>query len=261
MSRYPILDDLSKYKEEFTLGDGASACLLIHGLGCGPIQMRELAENLCSWGFTARGILLPGHCVDTSDIARSPLHEWEEKVASEYFQLKSKHHKVVVIGFSLGAVLALQLAIKYPVESIIVMGTPIYLIRRYLPINGLIRISKMFLEKVKTRPRTCYMKSKSYTGYLRLPIDTHYSLKTLHEIKQITKTIKLGLKDIKAPVLIIHSKSDRIAAPDSAKYVFQHIGAAYKRSVWLERSHHLVMYDEEKDVVFNAIKEFLLRVG
>ena len=100
-------------------------------------------------GLHRQGYTSPGHCVDTSDIARSPLHEWEEKVASEYFQLKSKHHKVVVIGFSLGALLALQLAIKYPVESIIVMGAPIYLIRRYLPINGLIRISKMFLEKVK----------------------------------------------------------------------------------------------------------------
>jgi len=27
--------------------------------------------------------------------------------------------------------------------------------------------------------------------------------------------------------------------------------------VWLERSHHLIMYDKEKDVVFEAIKEFL----
>jgi len=254
------LNDLSKYREEFTLGGSASACLLIHGLGCGPIQMRELAENLCSWGFTARGILLPGHCGNTKDIARSSLHDWEEKVLSEYLQLKSKHDKVVVIGFSLGSLLALQLAIKHPVESIIVMGTPIYLIRRYLPINGLIRIGKIFLEKVKTRPRTCYMKSNSYTGYLRQPINTHYPLKTLHEIKQITKAIKPGLKDVKMPALVIHSRKDRIAAQDSAKYVFRHIGSACKHIVWLERSHHLVMYDEEKNVVFNAVKEFLLRV-
>ena len=262
MSRNSMLNDLSKYREEFTLGDGASACLLVHGLGCGPIQMRELAENLSSWGFTARGILLPGHCGDTSDIARSSLHDWAEKVSSEYFQLKSRHGKVVVIGFSLGALLALQLAIKQPVEGVIVMGAPIYLIRKYLPINSLIRIGKLFIEQVKTRPRTCYMKSKSYTGHLRQPINTHYPLKTLHEIKQITKAIKPGLKDIKAPALIIHSQRDRIASPGSAKYVFQHIGSANKHSVWLERSHHLVMYDDdEKDVVFNAIKEFLLRVG
>ena len=260
-SRYSVLDDLSKYREEFTLGDGASACLLVHGLGCGPIQMRELAESLSSWGFTARGILLPGHCGDTGDIACSSLYDWAEKVSSEYFQLKSRHDKVVVIGFSLGALLALQLAIKQPVEGVIVMGAPIYLIRRYLPINSLIRIGKLFIEKVKTRPRTCYMKSKSYTGHLRQPINTHYPLKTLHEIKQITKAIKPGLKNIKAPALIIHSQTDRIAAPGSAKYLFQHIGSADKRSVWLERSHHLVMYDDEKDVVFNAIEEFLLHVG
>lgn len=257
MLRNPVLNDLSKYREEFTLGDGASACLLIHGLGCGPIQMRELAEHLSSWGFTARGILLPGHCGDTSDIACSSLHDWAEKVSSEYFQLKSRHGKVVVIGFSLGALLALQLAIKQPVGGVIVMGTPVYLIRRYLPINSLISIGRIFIEKVKTRPRTCYMKSKSYTGYLRQPIDTCYSFKTLHEIKQITKAIKPGLKDIKAPALVIHSKCDRIATPGSAKYVIRCIGSTDKRLMWLERSHHLVMYDKEKDVVFNAIKEFL----
>src|SRR4030067_172085 len=159
MSRDPMLDDLSKYREEFTLGDGASACLLIHGRRCGPSQMRELAENLSFWGFTARGILLPGHCGDTSNIAHSSLHESAEKVSSEYFQLKSRHGKVVVIGFSLGALLALQLAIKQPVEGVIVMGAPIYLIRRYLPINSLVRIGKIFIEKVKTRPKTCHMKS------------------------------------------------------------------------------------------------------
>ena len=48
-----------------------------------------------------------------------------------------------------------------------------------------------------------------------------------------------------------------IAAPASARYVIKHLGSTDKRLVWLERSHHLIMYDDEKDVVFGAIKEFL----
>ena len=54
MSDNSILYDLTLYREEFTLGHGNAACLLVHGLGCGPIQMRELAEDLREWGFYAR---------------------------------------------------------------------------------------------------------------------------------------------------------------------------------------------------------------
>ena len=109
-----ILEDLSVYSEEFTLGYGSTACLLIHGLGCGPIQMRELAEYLCKWGFTARGILLPGHCRNAGGLALNAHHAWREKVEYEYQQLKEEYENVVVIGFSLGALLTLQLAMKYP---------------------------------------------------------------------------------------------------------------------------------------------------
>ena len=135
-----ILYDLTKYREEFTLGHGNAACLLVHGLGCGPIQMRELAEDLREWGFTARGILLPGHCGNTDGLALSTLHDWREKVEAEFLQLKKEYHEVVVIGFSLGALLTLQLALHYPIERIVLMGTPLFLIREYLPINALIRV-------------------------------------------------------------------------------------------------------------------------
>ena len=252
-----ILDDLSLYGKEFTLGRGNAACLLIHGFGCGPIQHLELAENLCKWGFTARGILLPGHCGNMGGLALNSHHDWLEKVASEYHQLKMEYKEVVVIGFSLGALLTLQLAIKYPIERIILMGTPMFMIREYLPIQSLIRVCKNFIKRVKTWKRRCYMESEGYTGYLLQPVDTHFSLQALYGIAEIIKAVDLRLKDVKSPAMVIHSKKDLIAAPASAKYVMKNLGSPHKRLVWLERSHHLMMYDKEKDVVFGAIKEFV----
>ena len=257
MSDNTILFDLAKYREEFTLGHGRKACLLVHGLGCGPIQMREIAEKLRKWGFTARGILLPGHCGDTEGLALSTLHDWSGKVEAEYFQLKKEYKEVVVIGFSLGALLTLQLALCHRAEKIILMGTPLFLIREYLPINVLIGICKIFLKKVKTWKRRCSIESETYTGYLHQPINSHYPLRALYEVKQIIKIIKPHLKDIQSSALIIHSKKDMIAAPASARCLIRHLGSTDKRLVWLERSHHLIMYDDEKEMVLNAIKDFL----
>lgn len=258
MPNNTILDNLAVYGEEFTLGNGSTACLLVHGLGCGPIQMRELAENLCDWGFTARGILLPGHCGNRGGLALSTLNDWIEKVEYEYHHLKSEYEDVMVVGFSLGALLTLQLALKHPLERIILMGVPMFMIREYLPINSLIKFCKKFIKRVKTIKRKCYMESDAYSGYLHQPIETHYPLQTLHELRQIIDTVKPKLKDIKSQSLIIHSRKDMIAAPASARYLIEHLGSDDKRLVWLEQSHHLMMYDNEKWIVLNAVKEFLL---
>jgi carboxylesterase len=257
MQNNSVLDDLSLYGKEFTLGHGNKACLLIHGFGCGPIQMRELAENLCRWGLTARGILLPGHCGNAGGISPHAHYDWKEKVESEYCQLKTKYRDVVIIGFSLGALLTLQLASKYPIEQIILMGTPLFIIREYLPIHSLIRICKNFMKRVKTWKRRCYMESEEYTGYLHQPVDTYFSIQALYGLTEIITAVDLGLKDVKSPALIIHSKKDLIADPASASYVMKHLGSDNKRLVWLERSHHLMMYDDEKNVIFSAIKEFV----
>lgn len=257
MQKDLILSDLSLYGKEFTLGHGNTACLLIHGFGCGPIQMRELGENLCRWGFTARGILLPGHCKDMGGFSSAPHHEWIAKVESEYYQLKRAHRKVIVIGFSLGALLALQLAINDPPEKLILMGTPLYIIRRYLPIPFVIRICKKFLKQVKTRKRRCYMESEAYTGYLHQPADTHFSIPALYGLTEVITAVVPGLTEVRSPALVIHSKKDQLAAPAGARRVMKCLGSGDKRLVWLERSHHLMMYDKEKDMVFRTIQEFI----
>src|SRR5574337_252777 len=109
-------DKLSLFGKEFTVGHGNIACLLLHGFGCGPIQMRELGESLSKWGFTARGILLPGHCETNNSFTSVTFHDWRKKVEAEYLQLKNRYKEVVVIGFSLGALLTLQLAAHYPID-------------------------------------------------------------------------------------------------------------------------------------------------
>ncbi|MEP9410540.1 MAG: alpha/beta fold hydrolase [Candidatus Brocadia sp.] len=257
MQRNSILNDLSLYSREFILGHGDTACLLIHGFGCGPIQMRELGENLCRWGFTARGILLPGHCGNEGGLSPNVHYAWEKKVESEYCQLKTGYRNVVIIGFSLGALLTLQLAIKYQTERIILMGTPLFIIWEYLPIHSLIRICRNFIKKIKTWKRRCYMESEEYTGYLHQPVDNHFSIQALYGLTEIITAVNSRLMDVRSPALVIHSKKDLIAAPASAQYVMHHIGSVSKRLVWLEQSHHLMMFDDEKETVFRAIKEFV----
>lgn len=252
-----VLTDLSIYGAEFTFNSGNPACLLIHGFGSGPILMRELGEYLYKRGHTVRGIRLPGHCKDTGGLSLEPDHSWDKKVESEYLNLKSQYNEVAVIGFSLGALLTLQLAMKYPIKKIILMGIPIFLVRKYLPIYGLIRICKNFTQKIRTWRKKCYMESEIYSGYLYHPVNTYFSFQALDEIVRLIETVKPNLKNIQSPTLILHSKKDGVAVPASAEYVREYLGSHEKHLVWLERSHHYIMCDNEKYTVFHTVSDFL----
>ena len=52
----------------FNLGDGADACLLLHGLTGAPSEVRPVGEALARAGFRAVGPLLPGHGTTPQDL-------------------------------------------------------------------------------------------------------------------------------------------------------------------------------------------------
>lgn len=251
-------DKLSLFGKEFTVGHGTRACLLLHGFGCGPIQMRELGDILSKWGFTARGILLPGHCETNDGFTSVTFRDWQKKVEAEYLQLKDRYREVVVIGFSLGALLTLHLASHSPIEKTILLSPPLFIFREYLPMNSLIDICKIFIKRVKTLRKRCYIASDDFSGPLHFPIERYFPLQTVYELKQLMNTVKPKLKDITSSTLVIHSKKDIIAAPAGVHYLLKHLGSSDKRIVWLRRSHHMIMHDQERNVVFDAIREFLL---
>lgn len=254
-----ILNDLSLYAEEFTIGEGRAACLLIHGLGCAPIQMRELAEALASLGITARGILLPGHCSSHyEDLEAVSNKDWLKKVKDEYLKLKKEYESVTVVGFSLGALLALKLAVNNPIKKVVVMGAPIFIIRRYLPMNGIIKLWSSFFQKVKVTHGHWPISTEAFSGFIRLPTYSYFPMSSLLTLTELINTIRCELNRIRSPILIIHSKRDFAASPSSATYISKYVSSSEKKLVWLKQSHHLVMHDREKETVFEVTKEFLL---
>lgn len=253
-----LLNGISLYGEEFTVGRGRTACLFIHGLGGGPIQMRELAEVLASLGITTRGILLPGHCSTQEDLEAVSSEDWYRKVEDEYLKLKKEYEGVAVVGFSLGAVLALKLAVNNPLKKVVVIGAPIFIIRRYLPVRGLIKLCGSFLRNIRVAPSNWPISTKVFSGFLRLPTYSHFPVSSLLALLDLIDNIKCELNKISSPILIIHSKRDLSASPFSANYICKSVSSSEKKLVWLKRSHHLVIHDREKETVFEATKEFLL---
>lgn len=160
------------------------------------------------------------------------------------------------MGFSLGAILALKLAVNKPVKKVVVMGAPIFIIRRYIPTSRIIKLCGIFLRRIKANAVNWPTNTEVFSGHLRFPTCSHFPMSSLLALINLIETIRCELNRISSPILVIHSKRDSAASPSSANYICKYAGSNEKKLVWLKQSHHLVMHDREKDTVFSEIRRF-----
>ena len=69
--------------------------------------------------------------------------------------------------------------------------------------------------------------------------------------------MRKNIRKVFAPVLIIHSLEDDLTSTRSAKYTYKNVSSFYKEYMELSDSYHLVLYDNEKEKVYNKTMEFI----
>lgn len=97
-------------KDESTRG----SALLIHGLTGSVSDMEGLAVSLSERGFNVIVPELPGHSLELDSVSQIRASEWELAVNTSVSFAKETFagQNLLVVGLSLGAVLALQVALK-----------------------------------------------------------------------------------------------------------------------------------------------------
>jgi esterase/lipase len=91
-------------------GDGRhpKAALLLHGLGGTPYEMRDLGRALAQACYLVRAILLPGHGTVPGDLLEVDHQDWIEATRLGIAGFDGKAERLVLVGFSIGATLALR---------------------------------------------------------------------------------------------------------------------------------------------------------
>ena len=100
--------------------------LLIHGFGGGVHEVRPLAEHLIGIGYEAVCPLLKGHSATRKEMQTVTYEDWIGSAEKELILLKETGVDIILIGFSMGGLIAFNLACKYDIKAIIVINTPMY---------------------------------------------------------------------------------------------------------------------------------------
>ena len=88
-------------------------------------------------------------------------------------------------------------------------------------------------------------------AYQRLATDAFWSF------YRATLRVEHALPLIMAPILIAHSRHDRVARPESARIIFERVGSPDKQLLWLERSNHGLLRGHEQQILLEHIARFV----
>jgi carboxylesterase len=233
--------------EPFDFLGNKIGCLLIHGFTGSPGEMRPLGEHLHNKGYTVKGVLLPGHGTSVEDLAQTDWKSWYSEVEKGYRQLQARCNKIFVIGLSMGGALALHLAANEIIKGgIVSICAPIYLAKKkayFAP------IARHFVKYSKKK--TANTNNFQSFWYDRYPTNG------VAQLVKILPVIKRELKEITNPILIIQSTLDKTVAPESAQYIYDHIGSKEKKLCWLNDSGHIATLDKERKQVFLWTERFI----
>ncbi len=238
-------------------GTDKNAILCIHGFSSTPCEMKPLGEFLNEKGYTVRGMLLPGHATHPRELEDMDYHHWTQAVCNEYHTLSNKYSSVYVVGFSLGGLLALDLALKKKLGGMVLL-------------SPFLRMSNYFFPGVN--PEWIIENSTGFVPYVRKSINfvnindpvtrkdhvcyTEIPTRPATRMFSLAKEIIPRLSEIRIPTLIMHAKGDRVVAPDGSLEIFEKISSPIKEIHWLEKSNHVIPLDYERHFISDKVVSF-----
>jgi carboxylesterase len=231
------------------------ACLLIHGLTSTPWEVRPVGIALRDAGFHAESIWLPGHGTQVEDLARVRWTDWTEAVETQLTVMRREHGEVAVMGTSLGGTLALWAASTQPVSAVVTMGAAVWL-RRAAHLARVLSWFRPFLPK-RARGSAIF----DDDARERHPSYSHSSLHAVAEMVALTRQVRRQIRNIRAPLLVMHARQDSVVAADNAAWISRHAGSKTRKLMWLENSDHIITEDFDHPLVTRAAVEWIEMVA
>ncbi len=239
--------------EPFELIGGQIAVLLIHGFSGSPLSVKPWAEKLHQSGFTVNVPRLPGHGSNWNEMNQTRWEEWFAEVENKFRELKSRHQRVFVAGFSMGGALSLRLATIYrnEIEGILLVNPSIgddRLIMRLVP------FLKYFIPSVKGRGTDVAAPNPPRHSYGRTP------LRALHSLQKLWRVVRRDLHLIDQPLMIGYSINDHVVNPKFSEILIDNVSSMDIREVVFERSFHNVALDYDLPILVEESVNFIREV-
>lgn len=220
----------------------------IHGFTGGPYELQPFVDYLdahTDWNIVVP--TLPGHG-ETLELRHLTAESWMMAAEQSLRQLQKEVDRVIIVGFSMGGIIAMYLANRYPIHKLVLLSAA----AKYVyPAQLLQDIKDMAKEAIlgKIEDNPLY---KRY-GYKvkETPIPATF------EFIRLVRIVQPYYGQIKIPVYIVQGKKDGIVPYATAQFIYDEIGSLKKEIVYSESGKHHICYSDDCKDWFNTALIFL----
>jgi carboxylesterase len=241
--------------EPFFFPGGSTGCLVIHGYTGTPKEMRWMGEYLNKQGFTALGIRLFAHATQPDDMLRARWWDWLASVEDGLNLLRGCTKKTYVIGLSMGGILTLITAARYPVTGAVAISTPYD-----LPPDPRIKFIKLLSSIYPRAPKgeSDFRNKDAEKDHIDYP---YFPTRSIIQLQALLKVMKESLPKVQVPVLLVQSHGDKGIPAYSMDRIYDDLGTSQKEKLWVEYSGHVIVREPERERVFEAVNKFIQKTS
>ncbi len=238
-----------------TVPGASCAVLMIHGIIGTPRHFDPLLPFVpADWDI--RSILLDGHGGSPRDFSKSSMAKWKVQVEQELDALCRIHKNVVILGHSMGTLLAMEAAPKQPkVKGLFLLNVPLCPRVKPSSIPRTIRLCLGFPPKDRWEQAVMddagiemTWKLWQYVGLIPRYV----------ELLILCKQARGWIPHITLPCHVFQSAKDELVSPRASRFFAGH---PVVRHQVLTHSGHFAYFDEDLETLGQSLSVFLKEIG
>ncbi len=246
--------------EPFMAGESGAPVVVCHGYLSAPGEVLDLAQRLAGDGCRVYAARLSGHGTSPAQLGRTGRQDWRRSFARAVAAAGATGEQVVLVGFSMGGLLALDAAARLPqrVAGVVAINAPLHLqdpASHLAPMvdawNGMAHA--LHLDGLRFAAVLNHAEWPD-VNYDRNPVAA------LHELERLMAEVRNELPRVCCPVLLLQADDDPVVVPQSAEELLAKIGSDDKAVQRLAFNRHSIIRGEGSAVVAGQIADFVARL-
>jgi carboxylesterase len=213
-----------------------------------------MGEYLAARGFTVSAPLLAGHGTTPQDLRLTTWQDWHRSVQTAYTELLQRCTLVFVAGFSLGALLAVHLAMEREVSGLVLLSPGFWVRDWRIRLMPLLRHLIQYVPKDLSQDNSDLADPEAHKRFWSYEV---HSTEAAYQYLVLQRLTRPELPRVRQPTLVVYAVRDQSIAPYGGPRTYERMGAQDKELLALHKSGHGLVVDSECELVFQRVHKWI----
>jgi carboxylesterase len=228
--------------------------LLLHGFTSSVRTVDGMVPLLTAARIPYRLPVLRGHGTRYTDLAGVTADDWYADAEAALLDLAREVDRVVVVGLSMGGVVALNLGLRHPdkIAAVVTWAAALRFADPLAPLAPkLSRWVKSWPSPEAFNDESLKASSENYPRFMTAAFG---------ELLAYARATEARLGELTVPICVLQSKKDQVVAPVAANIIYRDVASTHREIHWFEKSGHEMGQDLERQAVFETTMDYLRKL-